>query len=91
MLTPTLAAALLLGAVETLFSLVPCLVFPCGGILGLLALIFWVWMIAEVATKEPAEGNDKLVWLLVVILLNWVGALIYFAVRRSERIRRYGR
>lgn len=57
----------------------------------LLATIFWVWMLVDCATKEPDQGNDKVVWILVILFTHWVGALIYFLVRRPERIRDHGR
>ena len=68
------------------------LVFPLF-FFGFIFLVFafWIWMLIEVATREPAQGNDKIVWILVVVLTNWIGALIYFFVRRPERIRLYGR
>lgn len=53
---------------------------------GLAATVFWVWMIIECATKEPAEGNDKLVWILIIVFTHWIGAAIYYFVRRPERI-----
>ena len=56
-----------------------------------LATIFWVWMLVDCATKEPSEGNDKVVWILVIVFTHWVGALIYLLVRRPERIRQHGR
>ena len=55
------------------------------------AFLFWVWMLVEVATKETDEGNTRLVWVLVVCLTNWIGALIYFCARRGERKRTLGR
>lgn len=58
--------------------------------LGLAALIFWVWMLIDCATREPSEGNDKIVWILIIVFTNWIGALIYYLVRRPERIRQYG-
>jgi Phospholipase_D-nuclease N-terminal len=68
------------------------LLIPCFfGIVALLGTIFWIWAIIDCASNEPAGGNDKLIWLLVVILVHFVGALIYYFVRRPERIRRYGR
>ena len=57
----------------------------------LLATIFWIWMLVDCATKEPSEGNDKVVWILVIVFTHWVGALIYYLVRRPERIREHGR
>jgi hypothetical protein len=53
--------------------------------------IFWIWTLIEVLTKEPSEGNDKIVWLLVVIFFHFIGSLIYHFVRRPERIRIYGK
>lgn len=53
--------------------------------------IFWVMTIIDCATKEPSEGSDKIVWLLIIIFLNWFGALIYRLVRRPQRIQQYGR
>lgn len=64
--------------------------FAFSGLSVLLALIataFWIWMIIDVV-KAPKENfgseNEKLLWLLVVILVHWIGALIYFFVGRKE-------
>ncbi len=74
-----------------ILSFLPCCFMLFGGLIGLAFLALWIWAIVEVATKEPGEGNDKVVWLLVVLLASWVGALIYLFVRRPERIRKYGK
>lgn len=57
----------------------------------LLATIFWIWMLVDCATKEPSEGNEKIIWILVIIFTHWLGALIYYLIRRPERIRDHGR
>ena len=54
---------------------------------GLCALAFWIWMLVDCLKNEKSEGNDKIIWTLVIILTNWIGALIYFFVRRPERKR----
>lgn len=54
------------------------------------ASVFWVWVIVECGTKEPARGNEKLIWILVIIFTHWIGALIYFFVRRPQRIAELG-
>ena len=51
------------------------------------ALAFWIWMLVDCLKHEPPEGNDKMIWVLVIVLTNWIGALIYFFVRRPERRR----
>ena len=52
--------------------------------------VFWVYMIIECATKEPASGNGKVVWILIIIFTHWIGALIYYFVRRPQRIAELG-
>jgi len=56
-----------------------------------LPTIFWIWSIIDCATKEPSEGNDRLIWLLIIIFLNGLGALIYFFARRPKRIKECGK
>jgi hypothetical protein len=49
----------------------------------------WLWMLIECATKEPS-GNDKIVWILIILLGGGVGALVYLIVRRPKRIAETG-
>ncbi|WP_407355555.1 PLDc N-terminal domain-containing protein [Methanolobus sp. WCC5] len=53
--------------------------------------LFWLWMLIDCATKEPSEGNDKLIWVIIIVFTNLLGALIYFFIRRPKRIQDYGR
>jgi nitrate reductase gamma subunit len=52
---------------------------------------FWIWMIVDCATKEPSEGNDKLVWIVIILFAQIIGALIYYFVRRPQRFAQLGR
>ena len=45
-------------------------------VLGIGGTILWIWMIIDCATNEPSQGNDKLIWILVIALAHWIGALI---------------
>jgi len=65
--------------------------FLIGGMVGLAGLALWVWMLIEILTRETDEGNNRLIWALVIVFTHWVGALIYLLVRRQERIRKLGR
>ena len=60
-----------------------------GGI-GVLGTIFWIWMLIDCAKNEPREGNDRVLWVLIIALTHFVGALIYYFARRPERIREHG-
>ena len=54
------------------------------------ASVLWIFMIIECATKERASGNEKLIWILIIIFTGWIGALIYYFVRRPQRIAELG-
>lgn len=59
--------------------------------ISLLGTIFWIWMIVDCATKESSEGNDKVIWILIILFTHIIGALIYFFARRPTRIAQLGR
>lgn len=52
------------------------------GIAGmcLAAFAFWLWMLIHALTKQPS-GSEKLVWVFVIVLLPFIGSMIYFFVR----------
>ena len=52
--------------------------------------IFWLFTLVECVTKESSEGNDKLVWTLIILLIPLIGSLLYYFVRRPERIKAVG-
>ncbi len=53
--------------------------------IGFAVLAFWIWAAAEIALSE-FKGNDKIVWLLLVLLIPFIGTILYFAVGRSKRV-----
>lgn len=59
--------------------------------LALLATVFWIWVLIDCITKEPSEGNDKVAWTIFIIFVPLFGALLYYFVRRPERIKIVGR
>jgi membrane-associated phospholipid phosphatase len=52
---------------------------------------FWIWMLVECATKEADTGNTKVVWAIIIVFTNLIGAAIYYFVRRPQRWKELGR
>lgn len=52
-------------------------------LLGLAALIFWIFMIVDCAQRKFKKKEEKIVWIVVLILSNWVGAIVYYFVVRE--------
>lgn len=82
-----LVGALSLGAFGWLYVLF----LITMGTIGLAGTALWIWMLVEVLQYETDDGNQRLVWALVIIFTHWIGAVIYLAIRRRERVARLGK
>lgn len=51
------------------------------GPLYLIGFIFWIWMLVDVC-KRPIHNKGG--YIVLVIFLNWLGALIYFFTARKK-------
>lgn len=56
----------------------------CLVLFGILAFVFWIWMLIDAISNRSLNGTQKIVWVLVIIFLHALGALIYFLVGRSK-------
>lgn len=54
------------------------------GVLGLLLVGLWIYCIIDVITTPDSACRNlpKIVWLLIVILLVWPGAIVWLAAGR---------
>lgn len=57
-------------------------------LVGVLGVVFWIYTLVEVVRiPEPVwqhSQDNQLVWVLVVALLGWLGALVYWIVARGK-------
>ena len=49
---------------------------------------FWIWMMIDCATKEPSTGNDKLVWIIIIVFTQIVGVDILLSKAPAKAPRR---
>lgn len=61
----------------------PWQVFLILGVLG--GIILPVIALIDIL-RSDFKGNDKIIWVLVVLLFNIFGSIIYFAIGRNQRI-----
>ncbi|WP_411768666.1 PLDc N-terminal domain-containing protein [Winogradskyella sp. A3E31] len=55
-------------------------------IFGLLILAFPLIALISIL-KNNFRGNEKFIWILVVLFLPVLGSLLYFIIGRSKRIK----
>jgi phospholipase D-like protein len=65
-------------------SLVGILAFVIGGVIAVGLFVFWVWMLIHAITNKGLKDTEKIVWVLVIIFVHFVGALIYFFVGKPK-------
>ena len=77
---------------RTGFSFLPVAMTARAGAFGMVAFIFWIWMIVDCLGRAPYDfrllftqnrEHDKWIWIAIVILTQWVGALAYFLLIRQ--------
>lgn len=60
--------------------------FGFFGLFGLLCLILWVWAIIDIINSRFREDSTKIIWILLVIFLPFLGTLLYYVVGRQQRL-----
>jgi hypothetical protein len=57
-------------------------IFWTGGTLFFVIMAFWIWMLVDCL---KSTRQDKLVWVLVLLFGNIIGAVLYFFIARKAR------
>jgi len=56
------------------------------GLVGLVMFVVWVWALIDALQKTDgqwaAAGQSKVLWVLLIALLGFLGAILYFAMAR---------
>ena len=54
--------------------------------IGIIALAIYAYTIYDVVISNFANDTDKLIWILIVILVPFLGTILWFLVGRGKRI-----
>ena len=55
-------------------------------VFGLLGTAFWLYALIDILRSRFRNDSNKIICVLVVILLQFLGAIIYLAVGRNQKI-----
>ena len=68
-----------LGGLEVLF------LFLFGGLIVLLCFAFWLWMLIDSLTNNGLDASERVVWVLVIVLLPFIGSILYLFLTSFDR------
>jgi hypothetical protein len=49
-----------------------------------LAMAFWIWMLVHAIRNKGLSDSERIAWVLVIALVHFLGALIYFFAGRQK-------
>ncbi|MEK6846672.1 MAG: PLDc N-terminal domain-containing protein [Nanoarchaeota archaeon] len=52
-------------------------------VIAILVVIFWIWMLVDCAKRKFRNDAEKIIWIIAIVLLTWLGAFAYFIVVKS--------
>ncbi len=55
------------------------------GILWLIGAIVIIIAIIDIVKQSKMDGANKIIWLLIVVLFNLIGSIIYFVVIKNSK------
>ena len=64
-----------------IFSLIGSMI---GALLGLLFIIFWLWMLIDAIKNHRLSDGARVVWVLVIIFLPVLGPILYFLLGKGR-------
>jgi len=53
-------------------------------ILGILGLILFIWALVDCIRRQFTNPNDKVLWLVLIILIGWIGPILYLIIGRKK-------
>jgi len=52
--------------------------------LAIALFAFWIWMLVDAAQRTFKNESEKIVWILIIVLVSWIGSIIYYFVVYNE-------
>jgi hypothetical protein len=64
--------------------------WPFFGLIGILSVGFlalWIWALVDciqVPDDSMYQSGNKLIWVLIIVFVNWIGAILYLLIGRPR-------
>ena len=53
--------------------------------IAILGMVVWIIMLIDCLKRKFPSDNEKIAWVLVLVLTHWIGVILYyFLVKRKD-------
>ncbi|MBI4738422.1 PLDc_N domain-containing protein [Candidatus Woesearchaeota archaeon] len=52
---------------------------------SVLLFVFWIWMLIDCMRNGKISANERLIWVIVIVFLNFIGAVLYYFLGRGKQ------
>lgn len=54
-------------------------------IFGGVGFVLWLWALIDCIRRQfPAGSNDKILWIVLILVIPWIGPIVYLIVGRKR-------
>lgn len=52
----------------------------------LLPTVLWIAALVDIIKSDFKDSNNKIIWILIVILVPIIGSILYFLMAKNQKI-----
>ncbi len=52
----------------------------------LLPTVLWIAALVDIIKSDFKDSNNKIIWILIVILVPVIGSILYFLMAKNQKI-----
>ena len=53
-------------------------------ILGIVGFVLFLWALIDVIRRQFTNPNDKILWIVLIIFIGWIGPILYLIIGRKK-------
>jgi hypothetical protein len=57
------------------------------GLMWVIVAVLWLVALVDILKSEFKDGLTKVIWLILVIFLPFLGSILYFFIGRDQKIK----
>lgn len=57
------------------------------GMLSIVCVVLWIIALVDILKSDFKDGLTKVIWLVLIIVLPFLGMILYFIIGRNQKLK----